>query len=124
LDVTPVPAPRNTTRIAALAPVVTTVTATRTATGFTVSVTGYVTDREMTQAMFTFNGTNLQTTSLTVPLDTMFAQYFTSAAAAPFGGQFIFTQPFTVNGNIQGVTSVTVTLTNKIGQSTPVTVTF
>jgi hypothetical protein len=124
-DVTPVPAPRSTIRIAALAPVPTTVTASRTSTGFTVNIVGYVTDREVTQVIFTFNaatGSNLQTTSLTVSVDTLFAAYFGGSSATPFGGQFTFTQPFTVNGNNQSIVSVTVTMVNKIGQSTPVTV--
>ena len=123
-DVTPLPAPRTTIRIAAGPPVITTVTAVRNATGFTVTVTGYVTDREVTQAIFAFaaaTGSNLQTTTLTVPADTQFAQYFGGASAAPFGGQFLFTQPFTVTGSTQAITSVTVTLVNKIGQSTAVT---
>ena len=103
---------------------ITTVTAVRNATGFTVTVTGYVTDREMTQAIFAFaaaTGSNLQTTTLTVPADTPFAQYFNGAGAAPFGGQFLFTQPFTVTGSTQAIVSVTVTLVNKIGQSTAAT---
>jgi hypothetical protein len=86
---------------------------------------GYVTDREVTQVIFTFNaatGSTLQTTSLTVPVDTLFAAYFGGSSATPFGGQFTFTQPFTVNGNNQSIASVTVTMVNKIGQSTPVTV--
>ena len=104
-DVTPSPAPRTTTRVAAGAPVITTVTAVRNATGFTVTVTGYVTDREMTQAVFAFTaatGSNLQTTTLTVPDDTTFAQYFSGTSAAAFGGQFLFTQPFTVTGQHAG----------------------
>ncbi|HEY1496979.1 MAG TPA: putative Ig domain-containing protein [Candidatus Solibacter sp.] len=124
-DVTPVPAPRSTIRIAALPPVPTTVTATRNGSGFTVTIVGYVTDREVTQVIFTFNaapGSNLQTTSLTVPVDTLFAAYFSGSSATPFGGQFTFTQPFTINGNTQAIVSVTVTMANKIGQSTPVTV--
>ncbi len=123
-DVTPSPAPRTTIRIAAGAPLITTVTAVRNATGFTVTITGYVTDREMTQAIFAFTaaaGSNLQTTTLTVPADTPFAQYFSGASAAPFGGQFLFTQPFTVTGSTQAIVSVTVTLLNMIGQSTTMT---
>jgi hypothetical protein len=123
-DVTPSPAPRTTIRIAAGAPVITTITAVRNATGFTVTVAGYVTDREMTQAIFAFTappGSNLQTTTLTVPADTQFAQYFAGTSAAPFGGQFLFTQPFTVTGSTQAIVSVTVTLVNKIGQSTTAT---
>jgi large repetitive protein len=126
-DVTPSPAPRTTIRIAAGAPVITTVTAVRNGTGFTVTITGYVTDREMTQAAFAFaaaSGSNLQTTTLTVPLDTLTTQYFSGQSAIPFGGQFTFTQAFTVTGNLQAVVSVTVTLTNKIGQSTPATATL
>ncbi|MCU1233663.1 MAG: Ig family protein [Candidatus Solibacter sp.] len=126
-DVTPAPAPRFTIRIAALAPVPTTVTATRNSTGFTVTVIGYVTTREITQVIFTFNaapGTNLQTTSLTIPVDTLFSAYFSGSGATPFGGQFSFTQPFTVNGGSSAIVSVTITMVNKIGQSTAVTVTL
>jgi hypothetical protein len=124
VDVTPTPAPSRSIRIAAGAPVLVTVTATRTATGFTVSSIGYVTDREITTGNFTFSGTNLGTTSLTIPVDTMFSGYFggNSPPSAPFGGQFSYNQQFTVNGNNTSVTSVTVTLTNKIGTSNTVTV--
>ncbi len=125
-DVTPSPAPRTTTRIAAGAPVIISgsLTAVRNATGFTVTLNGYVTDREMTQAVFQFTagtGANLQTTTLTVPLDAMFAQYFNSAGAAATGSQFTYAQPFTLTGSTQAVVSVTVTLSNKIGQSAPAT---
>jgi hypothetical protein len=128
-DVTPSPAPRTTTRIAAGAPVIVTgtLTAVRNATGFSITLTGYVTDREMTQANFQFTaatGGNLQTTTLTVPLDALTSQYFSSAAATPTGSQFTFTQQFTVTGSTQAIVSVTVTLVNKIGQSAPATATL
>jgi len=118
-DVTPSPAPNTTIRVAAAAPVLTSVTATRTATGFTVTIAGYVTDREVTTGNFTFSGTNLGTTSLTVPVDAVFAVYFggTSPPSAPYGGQFSYAQQFTVTGSNTAITSVTVTLTNKIGTS-------
>jgi hypothetical protein len=54
----------------------------------------------------------------------IFATYFTSSAAAPFGSQFLFTQAFTITGNLQGVASVTVTLVNRTGSSNVMTVTF
>jgi hypothetical protein len=128
-DVTPAPAPRATIRIAAAAPAIVagTLTAVRNATGFTVTLTGYVTDREMTQAIFQFaaaSGSNLQTTTLTVALDTLSAGYFGGSSAAPFGSQFTYTQPFTVTGSTQAVASVTVTLVNKIGQSAAATATL
>jgi hypothetical protein len=128
-DVTPSPAPRTTTRIAAAAPVIISgsLTAVRNATGFTVTMNGYVTDREMTQAVFQFTagtGANLQTTTLTVPLDATFAQYFNSAGATATGSQFTYTQQFTLTGSTQAVVSVTVTLANKIGQSAAATATL
>jgi hypothetical protein len=128
-DVTPSPAPRRTIRVAAGAPVIVpgTLTAVRSGTGFTVTLTGYATDRELTQAIFVFTaaaGSSLQTTTLTVPLDAMTAAYFGGSGAAPFGSQFTYTQPFTVTGSTQSIASVTVTLVNRIGQSTPVTATL
>jgi hypothetical protein len=128
-DVTPSPAPRQTIRVAAAAPVIVpgTITAVRNSTGFAVTLTGYATDRELTQALFQFtaaSGSNLQTTTLTVPLDALFAQYFSGSSAIPFGSQFTYTQPFTVTGSTQAIVSVTVTLVNKIGQSSPATATL
>jgi hypothetical protein len=128
-DVTPSPAPPSTIRIAAAAPVIApgTLTAVRNSTGFTVTLTGYVTDREMTQAIFQFTaaaGSNLQTTTLTVPIDALFAPYFSGAGSTPFGSQFTYTQPFAVTGSTQAIASVTVTLANRIGQSAPATATL
>ena len=62
------------------------VTGVRTSTGFNITITGFVTTREITQATFQFNaapGSNLQTTSLTVQLDSLFAGYFGGTAAVP-----------------------------------------
>ncbi len=123
IDITPTPAPTQTIRIPASAPVISQVTAVRTSTGFTVTVTGYAPTRKITQATFQFaaaGGTTLTTTSLTVPVDTLFSPYFSTTAA---GSQFVYTQPFTVSGNLQGVTSVTVTLVGDTGSSTAVTAT-
>ena len=128
-DVTPSPAPRRTIRVAAAAPVIVpgTLTAVRNSTGFTVTLTGYVTDRELTQAVFVFAaaaGSNLQTTTLTVAIDALSVQYFAGQSAAPFGSQFTYTQPFTVTGSTQAIASVSVTLVNRIGQSTALTATL
>jgi hypothetical protein len=128
-DVTPSPAPSRTIRIAALAPVIVTgtLTAVRNSTGFTVTLTGYATDREVTQANYAFAAAasgNLQTTTLTVPLTSLFAQYYGGSSATPYGSQFTYTQPFTVTGSSQTVVSVTVTLVNSIGQSTATTATL
>jgi hypothetical protein len=46
------------------------------------------------------------------------------AAIRAFGSQFTYTQPLSVNGTNTSVTSVTVTLNNKVGASNTVTVTL
>ena len=107
------------------APVLSTVRATRTATGFNVVVTGFTTTREITQGTFRFAGTtNLQTTELTVALTAIFNTYFQGDDGAKAGGQFTLTIPFTIQGDTANVNSVTVVLTNAVGSSQPVTATF
>jgi hypothetical protein len=126
-DITPSPAPRQTLRIDAGAPVIRSVTAARSAATFTVTVVGYATDRELTQAVFQFagaSGSNLQTGSVTIPLDQLFAAWYGSAASAQYGTQFTFSQPFTVQGDPTAVVSVSVTLTNKVGSSSPASATL
>ena len=126
-DITPKPAPQQTIRINASAPVIRSVTATRSGSTFTVTVVGFATDRELTQAMFQFTGatgSNLQTTSVTIPVDQLFAAWYGSAASAQYGSQFTFTQPFTIQGDPAAVVSVSVTLTNKAGSSTPASATL
>jgi virginiamycin B lyase len=123
-DITPTPAPSTTSSITLSAPVITSVAVTPSSTGFSVSVIGYSTSRQVTSATFQFNaasGTTIQTGTLTIATTTLFSQYYQSSASAPFGSQFNLVQPFTVQGNTQGVLSVTVTLMNSIGTSTPVT---
>jgi hypothetical protein len=126
-DITPAPAPKQTVRINASAPAIQSVTATRSNGTLTVTVVGYATDREMTQAVFQFTGAggaNLQTSSVTIPLTSLFAAWYGSAASAQYGSQFTFTQPFNVQGNAASVASVSVTLANNIGSSAAVSATF
>jgi hypothetical protein len=125
-DVTPSPAPTRTARIGAGAPVIVSATGTRTSSGFTITVVGYVTDREMTTAVYGFNGSNLGTATLTVTVDTLFGGWLggNSPPSAQYGSQFTYTQPFNVNGTNTAITSVTVTLNNKVGASNTVTVTL
>src|ERR1017187_864073 len=100
-DVTPSPASKLTFRLNPAAPVITSMTATRTSTGFTVTMVGYATSRDVTTANFQFSatsGSNLQTSQLSVTVSSIFAPWYSSAPSAPFGSQFTFTQPFTVTG--------------------------
>ena len=119
-DVTPSPASKLTFRLAPAAPVITSITATRTSTGFTVTIVGYATSRDVTTANFTFSatsGANLQTSQLSVTVSSIFAPWYSSAPSAPFGSQFTFTQPFTVTGSNSAILSVSATLTNSVGTS-------
>jgi hypothetical protein len=92
------------------APVITNVRVTRTTTGFTVTLTGFSTTREISQGTFRFAGSNLQTTELVVPLTATFNTWFQSEPSQQFGGQFTMTLPFTIQGDTSSVTSLTVTL--------------
>jgi hypothetical protein len=119
-DITPTPVPTRTVRITPAPPVITSVTATRNATGFTVTVSGFASTREITQVLFTFNaapGSNLQTTQITAPVDTLFSNWFGNSASTPFGSQFLLTWTFTVQGDTSAIASVGVTLTNRLGNS-------
>ncbi len=126
-DITGTPVPTTTIRVNATAPVISSVTATRNSTGFTVTVVGFASSREMTQAVFQFTaaaGTTLTAGSVTVPVDTIFGQWYQNPASAAFGSQFTYTQPFTVAGGAQAIVSVSVTLVSKAGSSTAVSATL
>jgi hypothetical protein len=126
-DVTPAPVPTQQIVVSAAPPTIS-ATATTTATGFTVTVTGFSTTLDMSQAVFQFNaasGANLQTTSLTVPLGPLFSSFYQTnpPAMTGKGSQFVYVQPFTVNGS-GAITSVTVTMANTAGTSQAATATI
>jgi hypothetical protein len=124
-DVTGSPAPSLTIRVNAMPPVISTVTAVRTGNGFTITITGYASSRDITQAIFQFTsaaGTTLANSSVTVPVDALFRQWYQSPQSASFGSQFTYTQPFTVTGSVDSIISVSVTLVGASGQSTIVSV--
>lgn len=123
IDVTPTPAPSQTTRIKASAPVIVGASLVRSANGFSVQITGYSTAREVTQAVFHFtaaSGSTLQSADLTVPVQSVFAKWFQDSASTPFGSEFSFTQPFTVQGDPTAVSLGSVTLSNSFGNSTAI----
>jgi hypothetical protein len=123
-DITPSPAPTRTITIAAAAPSVTSVTVTPGGSGFTVVVVGFDPTRAITQVTFAFTpaaGYTLQTSTVTIPAQTLFTAWYQSSAAVPFGSQFSFTISFTVSESINSIASVTVTLTNPTGTSSGVT---
>ena len=126
-DVTPSPAPSQTIRIDRGPPVIQDLTVNRTATGVDIIVTGYTTAREVTQAALKFTaaaGANVQAVDFGVAVGPQFVTWFTSAAAAPFGGQFKLTIPVAISGPTTGVNAVAVTLTNSVSGSATVSKSF
>jgi hypothetical protein len=120
-NVTPTPAPSTTIVVPAGAPVITAVSATRTSTGFTVTVTGYASNRDVDTAAYQFSpseGSTLTTTQVSTPVTSLFTQWYGGSSAAQYGSQFTLTQAFTVNGSASSVFSVSVTLMNALGTST------
>jgi hypothetical protein len=120
-DVTPTPIPKQTIRINSTAPVIVPpITATRTSNGFTVTIVGYSPTRQLTQATFQLtaaSGSTLSSSTVTIPVDSLFTAWYQNSASAQYGSQFTYTQPFTISGSPQAVASVSVTLTNSVGTS-------
>jgi len=95
---------------------------------FEVTVTGYSTTREMTDASFDFAAKgNFNLTSGTVTVANFGAaatSWYASTASSASGGAFTFTQPFKVAGDKTGIATVTVTLKNTSGTSATATANF
>jgi hypothetical protein len=77
----------------------------------------------MTQAVFNFTaapGQTLETTasSITVDVGGVFDTWFQNVVTTQYGSQFVYTQPFTINGDANSVTPVSVTLRNREGSTT------
>jgi hypothetical protein len=118
LDLTIAQAPPNITTAAI---------ASRTATGVTLQITGFSTPQEVTRALFQFTpiaGRALQNSQVTVDLTAPANTWYQSSASAATGGQFLYTQPFTIQGDLNAIQSVAITLTNSVGNSQPTTVSF
>jgi hypothetical protein len=99
----------------------------KTASGFTLLVTGYATGRSITTMDFQFtpvSGENVSTSRLTLNAESSFAAWYGSTASQPFGSLFTATVPFTLQGEVVNVTnisdtiqSVSVTIANRQGTS-------
>jgi hypothetical protein len=121
-DITPNPAPLRSLVIPHAPPRIVSVRIeSRTSTGFSVAVTGFSTLRQVKQATFSFtagSGTNLETTQLTLAVESVFAAWYSDQPSDQFGSSFYYTQPFTVSGGGE-IVSVSVTLANDLGSSSP-----
>lgn len=127
IDITPSPAPVRTIRIAPAPPTLISGSLRRTSTGLEVTITGFATSRNVTSATFRFAitaGESLQSPETAVQLNQAFTAWYNDQASTQYGSQFVYTQPFTVQGNTQAITGGTVTLTNAQGTSAPLTLSF
>ena len=120
-DGTPSPAPVATTHIDRAAPVIQSARLVRNSSGFNIQITGFSTAREVTQAVYSFTaaaGQTLQLSQVTIPLDTLFGNWYQDSGNIIYGSQFVLTQPFSIQGDAGSVIPQTVTLTNRVGSVT------
>jgi hypothetical protein len=114
----PAPFATRTLRIPAAAPQITNVAVAQTGGGFEVRVTGYSNIRQISGATFRFTaapGASLATTELSVPVAQAFQNWFSGDASRQYGGQFLLTVSFTVQGSVSSIGNVQVTLTSSAG---------
>jgi hypothetical protein len=114
--------------IPAIAPQITDVSASRSAGGIQVQITGYSSSRRVINAEFDFNvksGSSTQQVPVSRSVESDFNAWFASPASIPFGGSFSFVQSFTItSGDANSIQSVTVRLTNTQGTTQSKTVTI
>jgi hypothetical protein len=116
--------PLQTASIAPAVPVIHAVRLHRDGQGVSVEVSGYSTPRELRAVTLRFDaapGASLNTREFTVSIADVAAAWYRSAASGRFGSLFMLRLPFTVQGASDAVGSVSVVLTNALGESQPVT---
>jgi hypothetical protein len=120
VDITPAALVPVVIAVPAVAPIINSVTITRTGQTMNVVITGLSSPRDMAQAQFQFDpapGASLKTKELTVTLNAAFTTWYQNQGSTAFGTAFQYTQPFTLDSPATDVQSVTVTLTNSVGAS-------
>ena len=105
---------------------------TKTATGFTLVLTGLATGRNLTGITTKFTlapGVTLTVPDITQNVEPAFTLWYQAGSSQQFGSLFTVSLPFTLQGQVQGfanlvdaIQSVSVTLTNREGTSTARTV--
>jgi hypothetical protein len=105
-------------------PRITSLSASRSASGLQVVAVGLSSTRSIDSAIFQFTGPNIGTIQVTVDVRSAFQSWYQSTGSGQYGSQFQLTVPFTVTGNTADVTGVSATLTNSEGTSTPASASF
>lgn len=122
VDVTPATGRTAVIVIPGQAPTATSVSFVQSGPTLTVTVVGFSNVRNVAQATFNFTpaaGTALETTSVTLPVTTIFNNWFSSTASSAFGSVFTYTQVFNLSDSGAKVQGISVTLTNSVGASVP-----
>jgi hypothetical protein len=120
VDVTPTTGQTAVVVIPGQAPTASSVSFVQSGPTVTATVTGFSNVRNVASATFNFTpapGTSLAVTSLTLPVTTIFNNWFSSAASDAFGSTFTYTQIFNLSDAGAKVQSISVTLTNSVGTS-------
>ncbi|MGA2848675.1 MAG: FG-GAP-like repeat-containing protein [Terracidiphilus sp.] len=106
--------------VPASAPVLTSLSVTRSGNTLTVTVQGYSSTRDMTSALFNFTpaaGQTLLDAQLTVDVGTDFSTWYGQQSSIQYGSAFTYTQAFDLSTDASSVGGVSVTLTNSVGAS-------
>jgi len=96
-----------------------------TSSGFTVVLDASSNPRDLLQADLTFapaSGAQLNGTQLSVPLTGIAKPWFASTSGIANGGSFGLTLPFNYTGDPNALGSLSISLRNSVGSSTPATV--
>src|SRR5262249_53101145 len=83
------------------APVIASVVPSTIANGLQLVITGFATSRAVSSASFTFSAGSDVTFSgsaIAVPTSDAATTWFSKPDSLPYGGQFVYTQPFTLSG--------------------------
>jgi hypothetical protein len=122
-EVTPLPDPNRTATVNRGPPKITSVAIdSKSASGFEVVVVGFSTPRSLDLATFRFSptqGNTLQTSTVNLDVGATATPWYQSEISNRFGSQFRFVVPFTIQGDLNSIGSVSVTLTNAEGTSDP-----
>lgn len=104
---------------------------TASASGFSVTLTGYTTTRVLSKLNVQFTPAKGQTfnpSQLTIDVSSTASAWFQGATASGFGGSFLVAIPFTLSGGsstatlVQLLQSVSIAATNDVGTSSAITV--
>jgi hypothetical protein len=100
--------------------VITSVEVARTAAGFEIRTRGYSTTRQLTRAAFRFEpraGSSFDPVELSRDVTADFAGWYQNPASNPFGTEFLYVQPFAIQGDFADLGTVVVTLSNAQGST-------